>query len=324
VAMHRLYAMVLLLVALPATPSLGQRYPDRPVTLIVPFAAGGPVDVMSRIVTDRMGQALGQQVVVENVAGGGGIVGTVRVRRANPDGYTLIAGNLGTHAAAAALNPSLPYDPSSDFEPIGLLASTSVLLLARKDLPPSNLTDFVEYVRTNSDRVNMAHAGVGSSSHITGLLLNRLIGVAPTLIPYGGTGPAMNALIAGQVDYMCDVITNALPQIEAGTIKAYLIATPERSAMLPSVPTSAEAGIPVFLAPSWVALFAPKGTPPLLLEKLSAALDAALDDQNVRLRLTELGNTVPTKDQRGSDSLAGLVKRETAKWAEAIKATTSQ
>jgi tripartite-type tricarboxylate transporter receptor subunit TctC len=324
VAMHRLYAMVLLFVALPATPSLGQRYPDRPVTLIVPFAAGGPVDVMSRIVTDRMGQALGQQVVVENVAGGGGIVGTVRVRRANPDGYTLIAGNLGTHAAAAALNPSLPYDPSSDFEPIGLLASTSVLLLARKDLPPSNLTDFVEYVRTNSDRVNMAHAGVGSSSHITGLLLNRLIGAAPTLIPYGGTGPAMNALIAGQVDYMCDVITNALPQIEAGTIKAYLIATPERSAMLPSVPTSAEAGIPVFLAPSWVALFAPKGTPPLLLKKLSAALDAALDDQNVRLRLTELGNTVPTKDQRGSDSLAGLVKRETAKWAEAIKATTSQ
>jgi tripartite-type tricarboxylate transporter receptor subunit TctC len=324
VAMHRLYAMVLLFVALPATTSLGQRYPDRPVTLIVPFAAGGPVDVMSRIVTDRMGQALGQQVVVENVAGGGGIVGTVRVRRANPDGYTLIAGNLGTHAAAAALNPSLPYDPSSDFEPIGLLASTSVLLLARKDLPPSNLTDFVEYVRTNSDRVNMAHAGVGSSSHITGLLLNRLIGAAPTLIPYGGTGPAMNALIAGQVDYMCDVITNALPQIEAGTIKAYLIATPERSAMLPSVPTSAEAGIPVFLAPSWVALFAPKGTPPLLLEKLSAALDAALDDQNVRLRLTELGNTVPTKDQRGSDSLAGLVKRETAKWAEAIKATTSQ
>jgi tripartite-type tricarboxylate transporter receptor subunit TctC len=256
--MHRLYAMVLLFVALPATPSLGQRYPDRPVTLIVPFAAGGPVDVMSRIVTDRMGQALGQQVVVENVAGGGGIVGTVRVRRANPDGYTLIAGNLGTHAAAAALNPSLPYDPSSDFEPIGLLASTSVLLLARKDLPPSNLTDFVEYVRTNSDRVNMAHAGVGSSSHITGLLLNRLIGAAPTLIPYSGTGPAMNALIAGQVDYMCDVITNALPQIEAGTIKAYLIATPERSAMLPSVPTSAEAGIPVFLAPSWVALFAPK------------------------------------------------------------------
>jgi putative tricarboxylic transport membrane protein len=324
VAMHRLYAMVLLFVALPATTSLGQRYPDRPVTLIVPFAAGGPVDVMSRIVTDRMGQALGQQVVVENVAGGGGIVGTVRVRRANPDGYTLIAGNLGTHAAAAALNPSLPYDPSSDFEPIGLLASTSVLLLARKDLPPSNLADFVEYVRTNSDRVNMAHAGVGSSSHITGLLLNRLIGAAPTLIPYGGTGPAMNALIAGQVDYMCDVITNALPQIEAGTIKAYLIATPERSAMLPSVPTSAEAGIPVFLAPSWVALFAPKGTPPLLLEKLSAALDAALDDQNVRLRLTELGNTVPTKDQRGSDSLAGLVKRETAKWAEAIKATTSQ
>jgi tripartite-type tricarboxylate transporter receptor subunit TctC len=199
-----------------------------------------------------------------------------------------------------------------------------VRLLARKDLPPSNLTEFVEYVRTNSDRVNMAHAGVGSSSHITGLLLNRLIGAAPTLIPYGGTGPAMNALIAGQVDYMCDVITNALPQIEAGTIKAYLIATPERSAMLPSVPTSAEAGIPVFLAPSWVALFAPKGTPPLLLEKLSAALDAALDDQNVRLRLTELGNTVPTKDQRGSDSLAGLVKRETAKWAEAIKATTSQ
>jgi tripartite-type tricarboxylate transporter receptor subunit TctC len=322
--MHRLLTLVLLFIPLAAASSLAQHYPDRPVTLIVPFAAGGPVDVMSRIVTDRMGQALGQQIVVENVAGGGGIAGTVRVKRANPDGYTLIAGNLGTHAAAAALNSSLPYDPSADFEPIGLLASTSVLLLARKDLPASNFARFVEYVRTNSDRMNMAHAGVGSSSHVTGLLLNQVIGAAPTLIPYGGTGPAMNALIAGQVDYMCDVITNALPRVEAGTIKAYVIATPERSAMLPSVPTSAEAGIPAFLAPSWVALFAPRGTPPPLLEKLSAALDTALDDKNVWRRLTELGNAVPTKDQRGSDLLAGLVKRETAKWAEAIKAKTSR
>jgi tripartite-type tricarboxylate transporter receptor subunit TctC len=322
--MHRLLTLVLLFIPLAAASSLAQHYPDRPITLIVPFAAGGPVDVMARIVADRMGHALGQQIVVENVAGGGGIAGTVRVKRANPDGYTLIAGNLGTHAAAAALNSSLPYDPSADFEPIGLLASTSVLLLARKDLPASNFAGFVEYVRTNSDRVNMAHAGVGSSSHVTGLLLNHVIGAAPTLIPYGGTGPAMNALIAGQVDYMCDVIANALPQMEAGTIKAYVIATPERSAMLPSVPTSAEAGIPAFLAPSWVALFAPKGTPPPLLEKLSAALDTALDDKNVRRRLTELGNAVPTKDQRGSVSLAGLVKRETTKWAEAIKATTSR
>jgi tripartite-type tricarboxylate transporter receptor subunit TctC len=322
--MHRVLTLVLLLIPLAAASSLAQHYPDRPVTLIVPFAAGGPVDVMSRIVTDRMGQALGQQIVVENVAGGGGIAGALRVKRANPDGYTLIAGNLGTHAAAAALNSSLPYDPSADFEPIGLLASTSVLLLARKDLPPSNFAQFVDYARTNSDRVNMAHAGVGSSSHVTGLLLNHVIGAAPTLIPYGGTGPAMNALIAGQVDYMCDVITNALPQIEAGAIKAYVIATPERSAMLPRVPTSAEAGIAAFLAPAWVALFALRGTPPPLLEKLSAALDAALDDQNVRRRLTELGNTVPTKDQRGPDALAGLVKRETTKWAEAIKATASR
>jgi tripartite-type tricarboxylate transporter receptor subunit TctC len=304
--------------------SIAQSYPVRPIVMIVPFAAGGPVDVMARTVAEGMSRFIGQPVIIENVVGAGGTTGATRAMRAAPDGYTIVAGHMGTHSAAVALYPNLAYDPVKDFEPVGLLASTSVLVLARKDLPPRNLQEFVRYMKEKSSTVNMAHAGIGSSSHVTCLPLNQAIAVRPTMIPYSGTGPAMNALVAGQVDYMCDVITNAAPQVLAGTIKAYAIAMPKRSLALPNVPTAAEEGMPSFDPTSWVAVFAPKGTARPVLDKLSAALDKALDDPAVRRRLIDLGNDIPESGQRGAQPLGELVRSETARWTVILREAASE
>src|SRR5262250_2745839 len=219
-------------------------HPRRPITLIVPFAAGGPTDVIARIAGEHMSRTLGQQLIIENALGAGGTTASTRAMRANPDGYTIIMGHMGTHAASVALYPNLAYKPDVDFAPIGLVAGTPVLILARKDFPPTNLKEFVTYVKANVHKLNMAHAGVGSVSFTTCLLLNSILAIKPTSIPFNGTGPALTALISGQVDYMCDQIVNVVQQVQAGQIKAYAIGTPERSPALPNVPTSKEAGLP--------------------------------------------------------------------------------
>jgi tripartite-type tricarboxylate transporter receptor subunit TctC len=309
----------LVALVLAAGPIAAQDYPTRPITLIVPFAAGGPTDVISRIVSEHMSRTLGQQIVIENVLGAGGTTATTRAKRANPDGYTLITGHMGTHAASVALYPNLQYHPANDFEPISMLAGTPVLILAKKDFPPKDLKEFVSYVKANETKLNMAHAGVGSVSFTSCLLLNQLMGVKPTSIPFQGTGPAMNALVGGQVDYMCDQIVNAVPQIEGKTIKAYAIGTPERNPALPNVPTTQEAGLPEFQVSAWNALFAPKGTPKPILDKLNAAAVQALDDENVRKRLLELGSDLPSKDKRTPQALAQLVKSEIDRWTPVIK-----
>ena len=228
-----------------------QDYPARPITVIVPFAAGGPTDVIARIVADHMGKTLGQQLVIENVVGAGGTTASTRAKRATNDGYTIIMGHMGTHAASVALYPNLAYHPANDFEPIGMAAGTPVLILAKKDFPAKDLKEFVAYVKANEDKLNMAHAGVGSVSFTTCLLLNSIMGVKPTSVPYQGTGPAMNALIGGQVDYMCDQIVNAVPQIKGGTIISYGVGTAERNPSLPDLPTTKEAGLPAFQASAW-------------------------------------------------------------------------
>jgi tripartite-type tricarboxylate transporter receptor subunit TctC len=289
--------------------------------VIVPFAAGGPTDVIARIVTDNMAKSLGQTFVIENVVGAGGTTGITRAKRARNDGYTIAMGHLGTQAAAPALYPNLQYDPINDFEPIGLAAGTPILILAKKDLPPKDLKEFAAYAKQNASKINFAHAGVGSVSFTTCLLLNSIMNVKPTAIPFQGTGPALNALVGGQVDYMCDQIVNLVPQIKAGNIKAYAIGTPERNPALPDVPTSKEAGLPEFQAVAWNALFAPKGTPKPILDKLSAALDKALDDEGSRKRLLDLGSDIPGKDRRGQAALAKLVDSEINKWSPIIKAT---
>jgi len=214
-----------------------QTYPTRSITMIVPFAAGGPTDVIARIVTGHMAQTLGQAIIIENVVGAGGTTATTRAARAANDGYTLIIGHMGTHAAAVPLYPKLAYHPEKDFEPVALLAGTPILILARKDFAPKDLKEFVAYVKANETKVNASHAGVGSVSNVSCELLNSVLGIRPVGVPFNGTGPAMNALVAGQVDYMCDQIVNAVPQINGGTIKAYAVATPERNPSLPNVPT---------------------------------------------------------------------------------------
>jgi len=298
-----------------------QTYPTRNITMIVPFAAGGPTDVIARIVTGHMAQTLGQAIIIENVVGAGGTTATTRASKATNDGYTLITGHMGTHAASVPLYPKLAYHPEKDFEPVALLAGTPILILARKDYPPKDLKEFIAYVKANESKVNAAHAGIGSVSHVSCQLLESVLKIKPISVPFNGTGPAMNALVAGQVDYMCDQIVNAVPQITGGTIKAYAIATPERNPSLPDVPTTKEAGLPEFQAQAWNAIFAPKGTPKEIVEKLNAAAVKALDDETVKKRLLELGSVIPAPADRTPEALGKLVNSEIAKWTPVLKAT---
>jgi tripartite-type tricarboxylate transporter receptor subunit TctC len=315
--LSRLTGLVAGVVALAAQglPAQAQSYPSRPITMIVPFAAGGPTDIVARIVADHMSKTLGQQIVIENVVGAGGTTGATRAMRANADGYNIIMGHMGTHAAAVALYPKLAYHPLKNFEPIGLAAGTPVLIVAKKDFPAKDLKEFAAYVKANVDKVNAAHAGVGSVSFTSCLLLNSVLDIKPTAIPFQGTGPALNALLGGQVDYMCDQIVNLVPQIKAGNIKAYGIGTPERNPALPDVPTTKEAGLPGFQVSAWNAIFAPKGTPKEALDKLS------LDDEGVRKRLLDLGSDIPGPDRRGQAALNKLVDSEINRWTPVIKAS---
>jgi len=297
-----------------------QVYPARPVTIIVPFAAGGATDVIARIFGEHLSRTLGQQFVIENVVGAGGTTGSTRGMRGNPDGYTILLGQTGTHAAAVAFYPNLAYRPDLDFEPVGLLVTQPVVISAKGNFPPKDLKEFIPYVQANSEKLNNAHAGVGSITHFSCLLLNSILSVKPTLVPFTGAAPAINALIGGQVDYMCNTILDVVQQVQGGTLKAYAIGTAERSPALPNVPTSKEAGLPEFQVSAWHALFAPKGTPKPILDKLSDALDKALDDENVRKRLFDLGCDIPGHIRRGRQPLAALVKSEIARWTPIIEA----
>ena len=305
-------------------PVSAQTYPSHPITLIVPFPAGGPTDVTARIVGEHMSRSLGQQLVIENVAGAGGTVGSTRVMRSSPDGYTIEMGQMGTHAGAVALYPNLAYRPDVDFEPIGLAVDQAVVIFARRNFPPNNLREFVDYVKENGTRLNVGHAGVGSISDFTCLMLNSMLGVKPTMVPFSGAAPAVNALLGGQVDYMCDSISDVVQQIQSGMIKGYAVGSPKRNPALPSIPTTKEAGLPEFQATGWYALFAPRATPEPILDKLTDALDKALDDEGVRMRLADLGCDVPEKDRRGQQALTALVKSEIARWTPVIKAANVQ
>ena len=234
--------------ALPAVSRVAraQAYPTRPVTMIVPFAPGGGTDVTARIVGEHMARTLGQQIVIQNIAGAGGTTGSTRAMRADPDGYTILMGQMGTHATSVALYPNLAYRPEVDFEPISMVSEVPQMLVARKNFPPKDLREFIAFVKINSDKLNVGHAGVGSIFFSTCLLLNSILNVKPTLVPFNGGAPAMNALVAGQVDYMCADVVTAAPQLQAGTIKAYAVASPSRNPAIPMVPTTIEAGLPEF------------------------------------------------------------------------------
>jgi tripartite-type tricarboxylate transporter receptor subunit TctC len=233
-------------------------------------------------------------------------------------------GHMGTHGAAPALYPNLAYNPETDFAPIGMVAGTPILIVARKDFPAKDLSEFVKYVKANESKVNEAHAGVGSVSYTTCTLLNSILNIKPTAVPFNGTGPALNALLGGQVDYMCDQIVNLVSQIEGGAIKAYAIATPSRSPALPNVPTTKESGLPEYEVSAWNAMFAPKGTPQPIVDKLTAALDKALNDENVKKRMLELGSVIPDAPERGQKALANFVNSEIVRWTPVLKAAQAQ
>jgi tripartite-type tricarboxylate transporter receptor subunit TctC len=312
------------LAALLTTGAQAQNYPTRTITLVVPFAAGGPADITGRVVADIFSRSLGQQVVVENVAGAGGATGTTRVARSPADGYTLALGHMGTHAAAIALTPNLPYRPVEDFEPIGLVATQPVVLVTRKDLPANSMKEFIAYAKANEAKLNMAHAGVGSVSYTSCLLFNHAVGIKPTMVPFGGTAPALNAILGGQVDYVCDPILGPLPHVRAGTMKAMGIATLKRQPALPDVPTTGEGGLPQFQAAPFYAIFAPKGVPKPILDRLAAELSKGLDDATQRKRLLDLGAEIAEPNERGPQALAALVKSEIARLTPILTAATAK
>jgi tripartite-type tricarboxylate transporter receptor subunit TctC len=312
------------LALLGAAAARAETYPSHPVTIIVPFPAGGPADIVGRVVADQLGRRLGGTFVVENIGGAGGTLGTTRAARATADGYTLIVGHMGTHAAAPALYPNLAYNPVTDFAPITLVAELPEVLVTRKTLPPNNLTEFIAYAKANESKLNMAHAGVGSVSYVGCLMLNTSIGIHPTMVPFTGSTPATQALLAGQVDYFCDPIIGQVPHIRAGSLKGLALAASQRHPLLPDLPTAAEQGLPQFNVAPFFAVFAPRGTPQPVIDALVAALDQGLDDAAVRKRFNDLGAAVADKSRRGPAPLAALVKSEMARLTPMLQAAAQK
>jgi putative tricarboxylic transport membrane protein len=314
----RLIVGVFFALALLPSPAAAQ-YPNKPIIVVVPFAAGGPTDVVTRLVGDHMARTLGQPVIVENIGGAGGTIGMTRAVQAKPDGYTIAVGNMGTQSAAPALYPSLKYDPAASFAQIGIVNYTPQAIVAKKATPAGNLKEFLDYLKVNHSRLTYGHAGVGSISHVAGLVFNAKFGFKPTLVPYRGTGPAIQDLVGGQLDYMVDQSLNVIPQIQAGTIKVYAIAAPERLASLPDAPTTVEGGID-FIFSAWNGMVAPKGTPKEIVDRLADALGKALDDPAVQKRYVELGSSAPKGADRGPAGLQKLVENEVARITPVIKA----
>jgi tripartite-type tricarboxylate transporter receptor subunit TctC len=260
-------------------------------------------------------------MVIENAAGAGGTLGSGRVAAAQPDGYTLLAGSMGSHVAAPVLTPNVKYDSERDFEPIGLTAHSPAVIVARKDFPASTPNDFIAYLKQNGDRVKEAHGGVGASSHMACLLFNQALDIKPTLVAYRGTAPAMNDLVGGHVDFLCEQSVSVAEQITAGTVRGYVVSANQRLAALPDIPSAKEVGINYQMS-IWAGIFAPKGTPKEVVTKLSSALDKALDDPSVKKRLADLGGSIPAKQERTPASFTRLVKTEIARWSPILKAAS--
>ncbi|AMN44356.1 Bug family tripartite tricarboxylate transporter substrate binding protein [Rhodoplanes sp. Z2-YC6860] len=296
-----------------------QDFPTRPVTMVVPYGAGSPADVIGRLLAQRMSEALGQQVVVENIAGAGGTVGVTRVAKAPPDGYMFVQGGTGTHAQSQTLYKNPPYDAANDFTPLALIAESPLVLEVRKDLPADDLKAFIAYAKTHP--TTYGSAGVGSATHLSCALLTDAAGFNATHVPYRGMGPVMQDLTAGRIDFGCDFVLGALPQVEGKVLKALAVLTKERSAAMPDVPTASEQGLKDFEAYNWNAMFLPKGTPEPVVNKLHAALMTALDTPLVQERLLKLGAVIPKPGQRTPAYLREFVKSEIVKWAGPIKAS---
>jgi tripartite-type tricarboxylate transporter receptor subunit TctC len=304
---------------LAATAAMAEGYPDRSITMVVPFAAGGPTDTVGRLVAEKMSAALGQQVIVENVGGAGGTLGAGQVAAAAPDGYTVLLHHIGM-ATSATLYRSLAYKPLEAFDYVGLVTEVPMTIVARKDFEPADGAAFIAYVKANADKITMANAGVGAASHLCGMLFMQALEAPIVTVPYKGTGPAMTDLLGGQVDIMCDQTTNTTEQIQGGTIKAYAVTSPASLDVLPGVPTVAELGLPGLEVGIWHGVYAPKGTPAEAVEKLTAALQAALADPDVAAKMAELGTAPVAADQATPAALQGKLEAEIARWKPVIEA----
>jgi tripartite-type tricarboxylate transporter receptor subunit TctC len=304
-----------------AISAVAQEWPTRPVTMVIPFAAGGPVDIVGRILASRLSELLGQQVVVENLGGAGGMTGASRVAKSAPDGYQVVLGNVGTHAASQTFYKRPLYNAATDFAPVMLIAETPPVLLVRSDLPVNNLTDFITYAKANQATMQHGSGGVGSASHLACTLVNLRIGVSVTHVPYRGAAPAMQDLIAGRIDYLCPDAPIAIAQIQNKNVKAIAILTRNRSPSLPALASAHEQGLINFAASNWFALFLPKGTPVMIVQKLSAATLATMNTPAVQVRMQEIGADLVAPERRSPDYLREFVESEIEKWAAPIKAS---
>jgi tripartite-type tricarboxylate transporter receptor subunit TctC len=304
-----------------AAPVQAQEWPTRPVTMVVPFGAGGAVDSMARIIAPRLSQILGQQVVIENIGGAGGMAGAARIAKSPPDGYAFIYGNTGTHAFNQTLYKKPQYNAATDFAPVSVTAHAFFTLITRKDLPAHTLPEFIAYTRANQARMQFASAGAGSGTHIVCVLLNMAMGTSVAHVPYRSTAIAMQDMMAGRIDFICEPIITAIPQIAGNTVKAIAFLGAARSPALPELATAAEQGLPELAVSAWNAMFMPKGTPPAIVRRLAEAASATLDTPSVRERIESLGYAVAPPAQRGPEYLAKFVPAEIERWAGPIKAS---
>jgi tripartite-type tricarboxylate transporter receptor subunit TctC len=316
--MLRRTALILLGVAA-ATPVFAQAYPTKPITMIVPFAAGGPTDVMARIMGERMSKELGQQIIIDNVAGAAGTIAMGKLARSAPDGYTIGIGHLGTNVVNGAIYKNLNYDLQNDLTPIARLPSNPLLVVTSNQIPAKDLKELVAYLKANADKISGGTAGMGSGSHIGVLAFFAATGTNYQLVPYRGTGPAVQDLITNQIQIMIDQSSNSLPHIRAGKLKVYAVTAKARNAAAPDIPTTAEAGFPGIEVAIWHGLWAPKGTPPEIIAKLNAAAVAALKDPEIRRKLEDLGQDIPTPEQMAPATFTAYQKAEVAKWTPIIE-----
>jgi tripartite-type tricarboxylate transporter receptor subunit TctC len=309
------------LACLIAFPAAAQTWPSRPVTMVVPFPAGGPIDVVGRIFSQRLSEALGQQVIIENIGGAGGATGAARVAKSAPDGYVFLFGNQGTHTFSQLMYKKPLYNAVTDFAPVAVAIENSKLLVTRKDLPADTLGEFIAYAKANQAKMQYGSAGAGSATHITCVMLNIAIGVNVTHVPYRGTGPAMQDVIGGRIDYICDVISTSLPLVRANSVKALAMLSPARSPVMPELATAHEQGLKNFDGDGWNAFFFPKGTPDTIVQRLAQTTKEILDMPAVRERIEGLGLNVPAPERRTPEYLARLVHSELDKWAAPVKAS---
>jgi tripartite-type tricarboxylate transporter receptor subunit TctC len=312
--------MALALALTPANMSaaFAQDYPSRPIALIVPFAAGGAADAIGRIMADGISKHIGQPVVVENIGGAGGATGSARVKNARPDGYTIGLGSMGTHAASVHVNPKLSFDPRTDFDYLGLVGSTPSILFVRKDFPAGTLKEYIAYAKAKGKDLKLGHSGIGSPPHITIVLLSQMIGVEPTMVAYRGFGQTINDILSGAVDGSCDLVAAVSGHVQGGSVRALVVAADERSPAVPDVPTAKEAGLPEFKVETWTGLYAPKGSPPAALAKLSEAIAKTLADPASVRRLTDIGAGVPKPERQGGTYMRNLVVSEIDRWRKIL------